>query len=147
MQAKKILLTTDLSEESLRAFLPIAAFAGAQGGSVTLLHIVEDVPIIAHGAHGSPPLHTPSLPDLIARAEERIAEQAAELPKELPTDTAVFSAPHVAEAVATYAKDNHFDLIALSSHGRSGFKRLFLGSVAEQLLRHATIPVLVFPRN
>ena len=54
----------------------------------------------------------------------------------------MFSAPHVAEAVATYAKDNHFDLIALSSHGRSGFKRLFLGSVAEDLLCHPPADVL-----
>lgn len=147
MQAKKILLTTDLSEESVRAFLPISAFAIAQGGTVTLLNIVEDVPIIAHGAPGSPPLHAPSMPDLVARAKERIAEQAATLPKELIVDTEVVSAPAVAEAVAKYAADNHFDLIALSSHGRSGFKRFFLGSVAEQLLRHATVPVLVFPRN
>jgi nucleotide-binding universal stress UspA family protein len=38
-------------------------------------------------------------------------------------------------------------LIALSSHGRSGFRRLVMGSVAEAVLRHARVPVLVFPRQ
>ena len=35
------------------------------------------------------------------------------------------------------------DLIVLPSHGRSGFTRLMLGSVAEQIVRHAQVPVLV----
>ncbi|MFT5462408.1 MAG: nucleotide-binding universal stress UspA family protein [Planctomycetota bacterium] len=39
------------------------------------------------------------------------------------------------------------DLIALSSHGRSGFRRLVLGSVTEQILRHTSVPVMVFPRK
>lgn len=35
------------------------------------------------------------------------------------------------------------DMIVMGSHGRSGFKRLVLGSVAEEVLRHATVPVLM----
>ena len=57
------------------------------------------------------------------------------------------AAPNVAEVVCDYADEHGYDLIALSSHGRSGFRRLILGSVAEAILRHAHVPVLVFPRN
>jgi nucleotide-binding universal stress UspA family protein len=39
------------------------------------------------------------------------------------------------------------DLIVLGTHGRSGFERLFLGSVAERVLRRATCPVLTAPRR
>ena len=46
-----------------------------------------------------------------------------------------------------YADEHNYGMIALSSHGRSGFKRLFMGSVAEQILRHAHVPVLVFPKQ
>jgi nucleotide-binding universal stress UspA family protein len=147
MEPKKILLTFDLSEESLRSFLPMAAFAVAQGAEVTLLHVVEDVPIVPHGAPLAPPMHAPSIPAQIKEAEERIIEQASKMPEGLKVDTQVITAPNVAEAVTHYADEHDFDLIALSSHGRSGFRRLILGSVAEAILRHAHVPVLVFPRN
>lgn len=147
MEAKKILLTTDLSEESLRTFAPMSKFAQSQGAKVTLLYVVEDVPVVAHGAPLAPPMHAPSIPALIADAEKAIARQAEELADQIVVETAVVCAPKVAEAVANYAGENGFDLIALSSHGRSGFRRLILGSVAEAVLRHAEIPVLVFPRK
>ena len=147
MEAKKILLTTDLSEESLRTFEPMSAFAKSQGAEVTLLYVVEDVPVVAHGAPLAPPMHAPSIPMLIEDAEKAIAKQAAALADDISLKTAVVCAPKVAEAVTTFASDNDFDLIAISSHGRSGFRRLILGSVAEAVLRHAEIPVLVFPRK
>jgi nucleotide-binding universal stress UspA family protein len=147
MQPKKILLTTDLSEEALRTFLPMANFAKSQDAEVTLLHVIEDVPIVPHGAPLAPPMHAPSIPAQVEDAEARIKEQAAELPDELHVVTHVMPAPSVAEAVADYANENEFDLIAISSHGRSGFRRLILGSVAEAILRHSHVPVLVFPRN
>lgn len=146
MQPKKILLTTDLSEEALRTFLPMADFAMGQDAEVTLLHVIEDVPIVPHGAPLAPPMHAPSIPAQVEDAEERIQKQAAEMPKTLQVKTHVMAAPNVAEAVADYANENDFDLIAISSHGRSGFRRLILGSVAEAILRHSHVPVLVFPR-
>lgn len=147
MEAKKILLTTDLSEESLRAFLPMADFAKAQGARITLLHVVEDVPVVPHGAPLAPPMHAPSIPAQLEEAEERIVAQAGHMPEGLTVDTHVVTAPNVAEVVCDYADEHGYDLIALSSHGRSGFRRLILGSVAEAILRHAHVPVLVFPRN
>jgi nucleotide-binding universal stress UspA family protein len=147
MEPKKILLTTDLSEESLRTFLPIANFAKGQAAHITMLYVVEDVPVVAHGAPMAPPMHAPSIPNLIADAEKRIAEQAAEMDPDLDLQTCVVSAPRVAEAIADHATEHGFDMIAISSHGRSGFKRLILGSVAEEVLRHAHVPVLVFPRS
>jgi nucleotide-binding universal stress UspA family protein len=41
------------------------------------------------------------------------------------------------------AKDAGADLIAMSTHGRSGLGRLLFGSVAEQVLRHAEVPVFL----
>lgn len=35
------------------------------------------------------------------------------------------------------------DLIVMSTHGRTGFKRWFIGSIAEEVLRHATVPILL----
>ena len=50
-----------------------------------------------------------------------------------------------AEAILTFAKDHQCDLIAMSTHGRSGFRRFWLGSVTEKVARNATCPVLAFP--
>lgn len=147
MKATKILLTSDLSEESLRAFEPMADMAIANKATVTLLHVVEDVPVIAHGAPLAPPMLSLATPEHMESAKLALVKQAASLPAELETSTEVLTAAKVGEAVADYATENGIDLIALSSHGRSGFKRLFLGSVAENILRHASCPVLVFPRN
>jgi nucleotide-binding universal stress UspA family protein len=46
-------------------------------------------------------------------------------------------------ALVAAARDKHADVIVLGSHGRRGLRRLFLGSVAEAVVRTATVPVLV----
>jgi nucleotide-binding universal stress UspA family protein len=53
------------------------------------------------------------------------------------------SAP--AEAILKVAAEHQADLIAMATHGRSGFDRFFLGSVTERVARHASCPVLAFP--
>ena len=45
-------------------------------------------------------------------------------------------------AIVDYADDNEFDLIALGTHGRSGLRRLVLGSVADYVLKESGLPVL-----
>jgi len=57
--------------------------------------------------------------------------------------TSVLVSSDVASAVLNFARDEHADVIALATHGRSGLKRLALGSVADSVLRATTTPVLV----
>jgi nucleotide-binding universal stress UspA family protein len=45
--------------------------------------------------------------------------------------------------ICDYATDVDADLIVIPSHGRTGLRRLLIGSVAETVVRHATVPVLV----
>jgi nucleotide-binding universal stress UspA family protein len=62
-----------------------------------------------------------------------------------PGEVIRFSAPagsSPAEAILRAARDTGADLIALTTHGRSGFDRLVLGSVAEKVIRSASVPVL-----
>lgn len=52
------------------------------------------------------------------------------------------------ETIVNYIKDNEITLLALSTHGHSGFREIALGSTAEYLLRHAGIPLmLVTPKK
>lgn len=50
---------------------------------------------------------------------------------------------NAAEGILAHADANQIDLVAMTTHGRSGISRLIFGSVAEHVVRHATIPVLV----
>jgi len=52
---------------------------------------------------------------------------------------------HPALEICKYADENKCDLIVLSTHGRTGLKHLFIGSTAEQVVRHADCPVLTLP--
>jgi nucleotide-binding universal stress UspA family protein len=49
----------------------------------------------------------------------------------------------VAEEILNYAAEHSVDLIAMSTHGRSGVEHWLLGSIAEKVIHHATIPVLL----
>lgn len=64
-----------------------------------------------------------------------------ELPEELRY---VIEIGNPAEKIAAFAKNNPVEAVLVSSHGRTGLSRLFLGSVAEQVVRLAPCPVIVF---
>ena len=147
MKITKVLLTTDLSEESERPYAEVAELARDAGASVTLLHVLEDIVTTGHGA----PLVAPiSVPPCVPDREEvhGILEDHAEKLREcVDVRCAVVSGVRVAETITKYADEHGCDLLAVSTHGRSGFRRMMMGSVAELLVRHARIPVLVFPRH
>jgi nucleotide-binding universal stress UspA family protein len=51
------------------------------------------------------------------------------------------------ENIVAYAKEQGIDLIVMSTHGHSGFKRFFLGSVTDRVIRAGQTPVLVLPAS
>ncbi len=79
-------------------------------------------------------------------AKGALDKQRELLSGELDVACEVIAGSNIAESVANYAAEHEVDLIMLSTHGRSGFRRLVLGSVAESILHFAHVPVLCFPR-
>lgn len=145
---RRILVTTDLSDDAARSFPKVAELAREQGGRVTLFHVVHDVVIPPPaGVPVATPLHAPEVGQKRAEAERRLKELGAEHFAGLEVDVVTVVAPGAADAIAGYAEEHGYDLVAMSTHGRSGFRRLVLGSVAEAVLRHATVPVLLFPKQ
>lgn len=145
MLLQKILLPTDLSKEGERAFTAVDELACQSSAEVVLLHVIENV-----GAHPLPAQRTaPTLlagtKEEIARVEPLLRERAARFKARTRCDVVV--APSVAHAVCDYAAAHGVSAIAVSSHGRSGFRRLVMGSVAEAVLRGSRVPVLIFPRQ
>ena len=55
----------------------------------------------------------------------------------------MISSINIAEGIVDYAEENNIDLIVIGTRGRSGFKKLLLGSVASHVVTYAHCPVLV----
>jgi nucleotide-binding universal stress UspA family protein len=146
MKLTHILIPGDLSEESLRPLEPVAQLARDSRARVTLLHMVEELMAVPHGAPLAPPVAPLGAEKRVEEARARLEEQRKTLGDDLEVSIEVVTGDNVAEAVAHFAQKHAVDLIALSTHGRTGFKRFALGSVAEAILRHSPVPVLAFPQ-
>ncbi|HKY36792.1 MAG TPA: universal stress protein [Polyangiaceae bacterium] len=142
---RKILVPTDFSESSQAALQQAAELARALDASLELLHVWE-VPVFLPGElivsnDGS----QGNLIDYVRdRANQRLAALVARSEQEgihFSAVSCILSIPH-ATIVDLATADKH-DLIVVGSHGRTGFKRALLGSVAERVVRHAPCTVVV----
>ena len=142
-----ILLTTDLSEQALRPFGPVIELAQATGARVTVLHVVPELFAVPHGAPLAPPMRQPDIGRQVASAEKALDEQVAPFRNAADVRCEVITHQDVALGLGNYAKKHDVDLIALSTHGRTGFRRLAIGSIAAEVLRASDVPVLTFNRT
>lgn len=136
-----IVLTTDLSPESQRAFAPAVTLAERLGLPVTLLAVVEEMPMEALA--GGAPVAWPDRKQVRRDFETRLQEMARDLGGKVQTE--VIDGLDVAVAIVDYATRRKADFIAMATHGRTGLRRLLMGSVAESVLRRSPVPVIVFP--
>lgn len=137
-----IVLTTDLSPESQRAFAPVRALAERLKLDITLIAVLEDLPFepVAGGMMAVYPDRTQLRTDWEAQLEA-LSKPLGDACK----SAVVLDAADVANAIVTYAHDHQADYIAMATHGRAGLRRLLLGSVAEVVVRHARVPVVLYP--
>ena len=63
--------------------------------------------------------------------------------KKIPFSTKIIHNPSSAEGIVHYADGNKVDLIVMGSHGRTGFRKIVLGSVANGVVTHAKCSVLI----
>lgn len=147
MKIQHVVIPTDLSTEAHRPCAPMEAFAKELGARITLLHVVQDLHFVPHGAPFAPAISVPEVADDVAAARTRLEATAKEMDSGMDVKIDVITAEKTAQGIAAYAKQHDADIIALSTHGRTGFRHLALGSVAEAVIRHSTVPVLVFPRG
>lgn len=142
---KTIVLTTDFSDESRRAFAPTLELAKQLDLSITLLHVVPEIQAIPHGAPLAPPIGAPDLHLELEGAKGKLKKIAESLETDLDLSFEVLSDVDLVASIVEFAAEKDAAFIALSTHGRTGLRHLILGSVAEQVLRNAKTPVLVFP--
>lgn len=147
MRIQKILVPTDLSPEGERAFPAVAELARQHRATIVLLHVVESVGAVPIKESVQRQKVLPGTAQELDRARTVLELRRAAFPADANVAMDVVIAPSVPHAVVDYAERNACDLIALSTHGRQGFRRMIVGSVTEAVLRQARVPVLVFPRQ
>ncbi|MFM0311457.1 universal stress protein [Paraburkholderia sp. RL17-383-BIF-A] len=142
----RILVAVDGSSTSRRAFEAALALAKSNGAILRPFYVVENTPLYFEA-----PGYDPSV--LRNRLVEEGKELGAEFARtmiehgvkgELVVGEAS-SLDDVATVVLKAAAHFKADLLVMGTHGRRGFQRLILGSVAERCVRQASLPVLLVP--
>lgn len=140
LKLRTILVPVDFSERSRAASNYAATLAQDFGGSLVVLHVLD--PLLAAGR-----LESTRLRQLKTSARKEAEEQLQALSRELVqsgvrTELFIRRGP-APDIIVAFAVAKKADLIIMGSQGRTGLKRLLIGSVAERVVRHASCPVLV----
>lgn len=141
MAGRPILVAMDFEEPSRSALRAAQAIGAGLGAPIVLVHVYR-LPLYAYPAIDPVPVPPPMAfaPEIAAAAREALSELGATFG--IPaSDTFVREGDPVDEILALAATLDA-RIIALGTHGRRGLAHVLLGSVAEQVVRRATVPVL-----
>jgi nucleotide-binding universal stress UspA family protein len=133
-----VLCPIDFSEISHHALAHAAAIAKWYEARLTILYVFPNLPTV-------------DLPPMVLEEEDRdrlIAQMrqfAGPIPAGVSADFRVQAAGFVHDEIVAQIGATHADLLVLGTHGRSGFQRLFLGSISEKVIRKAACPTLIVP--
>ncbi len=146
---QRIVVPLDGSPASAEILAPAAELARATGAQLFLISVVQPMPIVTPESSGPYSIPTVLVDDAATnvRTEEATGDLdavARRLRAEglADVETAVVVDERPAGAIAAFARTKSADLIAMATHGR-GASRLFLGSVADGILRATRLPILL----
>jgi len=134
---QKVLLATDGSKYGRAAAGRAIDFVRAYGGELNVISVVE-VPSALYGVAPQ------AADDMVKKAKgyvEEVKKQADSAG--LKAETLVLEGEEAYRKITDFAKEHDINTIVMGSHGRTGLKRLLMGSVAEKTIGYAHCPVLV----
>src|SRR5687768_7233535 len=139
----RILCPVDLSAFSHHALRHALALAAWYRARITIFHAYS-VPrsLLPPLLVADPPLPPPIRAEEVAEEVRRFCGASINGHEHVETLARNGAA---AEEIVGLAEELPADLLVLGTHGRSGFERLFLGSVTEKVLRSTTVPVMTIP--
>ncbi len=148
MSFKHIVVPIDFSKPSLHALRTAIGLARHGKARITLVHVIlPHVSALAADVPGWAAFD----PELILRYQQELETEARhglertakeEVPEDVPYEIVVVTGP-IADSVNDEVKSRQADLICIGTTGRTGLPHLLLGSVAERVVAHAPVPVLV----
>lgn len=147
IEIRRILCPIDFSDHSRRALDNAIAIARWYEARVTVLHVFSPAPVPAMGP--GPIAFEPIVLTAVDRDHLR-ADTKAFAEREGAGDVAIEAIVREGTAageILAQAISMKADLLVIGTHGRSGFERFVLGSVAERVLRKASCPVITVPKG
>ena len=136
LHVKKVLVPRDFSRFSDYAFTRALDLVERTGAELHLLYadvLHTDISTVGGGGAEAAELLNKRLLD---GTEQLIADNGITVVTSIVRDIAS------ASAIVTYATENDIDMIVMGTHGRRGFRRLLIGSTAEEVARTAPCPVM-----
>ena len=141
---QRILVPVDGSSTAQRGLKEAIGLARLMHVHLCLLHVVDAYPLLGEMASVS---SVDEYQRELHRHGERVLLQAASAAAEAGVSAQQISRDsvrqRVSDVITEEAVKSGCDLIVMGTHGRRGFARFTLGSDAERVLRHCTVPVLV----
>ncbi len=148
---KRILVPLDGSALAEQALPTAARLARASGSCVILLRVVS--PPVEYSNGAAYMIYTPTnVLEEVIEADQADARRylegiaASHVLEGIHTQLEVHTG-RAAPMIFAMTDAQHIDVIVLSSHGRTSFKRWFLGSVAQKVIRHSSVPVLLLRKR
>lgn len=141
----QILVPVDGSPTSQKALHEAIRLAQLTGARLRLIHIVDELSYV-NGFEPAMNYLNEIIPLMREAGEKLLAhERQKALDKGVEVDSVLMveGSGRICDHVAEQARRAKADLIVVGSHGRRGIGRVLLGSDAEQIVRHAPVPVLV----
>jgi nucleotide-binding universal stress UspA family protein len=140
---ENILVATDFGPASECALRYGRALARGFGAKLHLLHVTENIFVRAADGYGFVGI-PPGLQEDIEEAGRRQTEALldAEDREELGAVAVTVTGTNPAATIVDYARAHMIDLIVLGTHGRGAVAHMFMGNVAERVVRSAPCPVL-----
>ncbi|MEK6480299.1 universal stress protein [Catalinimonas sp. 4WD22] len=126
MDIKKIVFAYDFEEPAQKYFLALSDFAEMLGARIQLLYI-------------NTPLNFKESKEIHHKLEEY-----SQLKPSLIEKCSVYNSFSFEKGLLTFCKENEIDMVAMLTHGRTGFARLMNSSVTERVINHIDIPVWSF---
>jgi nucleotide-binding universal stress UspA family protein len=139
---RRIILATDFSKASRKAFAAALAIAKRNHGTLTIAHVIAPlIPISPDQYIGAETWH-----EIDAQSRRWVTRQLSALVEQAKRAgvraVGLTAEGNPAERIVRIARAKKADLLVIGTHGRTGLARFFVGSVAGQVVARATCPVM-----
>jgi nucleotide-binding universal stress UspA family protein len=143
LEIKLILCPVDFSEFSVRAYRHALSVAQHYRAKLVALHIVElwRYPSLSFVPPG--PAYDETCQAFCEKAEQQLRELVRSNTRDASPPELLVEQGNAADTILSVAARMRADVIVMGTHGRRGYDRMMLGSVAERVMRNAPCPVLV----
>ncbi len=142
---KHILVATDGSEASQHAAALAVGLARAHGAQLTAVYVVDPYPYLGVGESNPYGFESymAAARQVASETHTKVAALCANEKPVVQMQASLVEGATVTTGILQSAKDHGADLIVVGSHGRTGIRRLMLGSIANKIVAESHVPVLV----